>query len=54
MPLKKVEAIKRYFESDPHGRTVTMTELKDLDRAERQELAEMCAAALGDKLATAD
>jgi hypothetical protein len=53
MALKKVEAIKRYFESDPHGRKVTMDELKALSTEERQELAEMAATAMGDTLAAA-
>jgi hypothetical protein len=53
MALKKIEAIKTYFEADPHGRKVTMDEMKALTSDERQELAEMCAAALGDELAAA-
>lgn len=53
MALKKVEAIKRYFESDPHGRKVTMAELKDLDPEERHELAQAACDALGEELAAA-
>lgn len=53
MPLKKVEAIKRYFESDPHGRKVTMDEMRALTSDERQEIAEMAAEALGETLAPA-
>jgi hypothetical protein len=45
--MKVVQALKAYFEADPHGRKVTMDELKALDKPERRELAEMCAAQLG-------
>ncbi len=45
--MKAIAAIKAYFEADPHGREVSMSELKDLSKDERQELGEMCCEALG-------
>lgn len=48
--ITKVQAIKEFFESDG-GRKVSMTELKELGGAGLNELAPLCAAALGKKLA---
>lgn len=39
--------MKAYFEAEPHGRKVTMDELRELSKPERQELGEMCCEALG-------
>jgi hypothetical protein len=46
--MKSITAIKTYFEADPHGRKVTMDELKGLDAAERQELGRLACAELGE------
>lgn len=43
-------AIKTYFESEPHGRKVTMAEMKALSKEERTELGRLCAKALGVEL----
>ena len=45
-----VALIKRFFEAEPHGRKVTMQELKDLDTNDRQELGGMIADELGVEL----
>lgn len=45
--MKAVQAMKTFFEAEPHGRKVTMDELKALDRVERQELGRLAAEALG-------
>jgi hypothetical protein len=47
MALERVGVIKRYFEREPHGRAVTLAELKALTTEERQELAELSARELG-------
>lgn len=47
--LNSVQSIKRYFEADG-GRPVGMQEFRALTPADRQELAEMCAKALGVEL----
>lgn len=51
--MKTVEALKAFFESDPHGRKVTMDELKALTKEERAELAQMAADELGVELTIA-
>lgn len=48
--MKKVAALKAFFESDPHGRKLTMDELRALSTDERQELATLAAAELGVEL----
>ncbi len=45
--MKAMQALKTYFEAEPHGRKVTMDEMKSLSKEERQELGEMCCEALG-------
>lgn len=50
MPLKKAVAIKRYFQSDPHGRKVTLEELKALSSEDRLELAQLAVVELGETL----
>lgn len=45
--MKAVAAIKAYFEAEPHGRKISMDELRDLSKPERQELGEMCCEELG-------
>lgn len=45
--MKVVQALKAFFEAEPHGRKVTMDELKALDKPSRRDLAEMCCAELG-------
>jgi hypothetical protein len=42
-----IVAIKHYFEADPHGRKVTLDELKELSKVERRELGQMACDALG-------
>jgi hypothetical protein len=45
--MKNVTAIKTYFEQDPHGRKVTIEELKALKPAEREELGKLACIELG-------
>lgn len=45
--MKSVAAIKRYFEADPHGRKVTMDELRTLTPDERRELGSLACVELG-------
>lgn len=45
--MKSIVAIKRFMESEPHGRKVDMAELKELDVRERDELGRLCCEALG-------
>lgn len=45
--LTTIQAIKRFFEAQPHGRTVTMDEFKALTKDERTALGMACGAALG-------
>ena len=45
--MKAIVAIKRFFEEGPHGRKVEMSELKELDMKEREELGRLCCGALG-------
>ena len=47
-PIAGTVAIKRFFEQD--GRKVTMEELKTLTREDKEELAPLCAKALGVEL----
>lgn len=47
--MKAVPAIKRFFESEPHGRKVEVSELRDLPKPDRQELGRLCAEALGEE-----
>jgi len=52
-PVEKptsVQVLKTFFEADG-GRPLTMAEFKELTPAERRELAEMAAKALGIELA---
>ena len=51
--MKTVECLKTYFETEPHGRKLTMDELKALSKEERAELAGMAADAMGVELAVA-
>jgi hypothetical protein len=44
--MKVVACLKAFFESEPHGRKITMDELRDLSKEERQELATLAAEAL--------
>jgi hypothetical protein len=46
--MKSITAIKTYFESDPHGRKVTMDELKGLTPPERAELGRLACVELGE------
>lgn len=48
--MKTVVALKTYFETDPHGRKLTMEELKALGKEERAELAALAAVELGETL----
>lgn len=45
--MTPIQCLKAYFELDPHGRRVTMDEMKALTKEDRRELAEMCAAQMG-------
>lgn len=45
--MKNVPAIKKFFESEPHGRKVTMDELKDMGKDERNELGALACIELG-------
>lgn len=47
--MKSIVAIKRYFESEPHGRKVSMDELKGFSKEERNEVGAMCCAELGEE-----
>ena len=48
--MKAISAIKTYFGDDgPHGRDVTMAEIKALSKEERQEIGRMAAEALGEE-----
>lgn len=49
MSITSMPAIKRYFESEPHGRKCTMEELKALSPEERTELGQMAAKELGEE-----
>lgn len=40
-PLSFVKATKRFFESDPHGRKVEISEFKALSQEDRVELREL-------------
>lgn len=45
-----IQVLKQFFEADS-GRPLTLAEFKELSPAERRELAEMAAKALGTELA---
>lgn len=45
--MGNVTAIKKFFESQPHGRQVTMQEMKDLSHEERNVLGDACRKELG-------
>lgn len=49
MPLSKLGAIRRYFETDG-GRKLTIIEIKALTIEDREELAPLCAAELSETL----
>lgn len=51
--MKKIEAIKKFFESGDSGRKVEAQELKALTPDERTELATMACEAMGETLETA-
>ena len=51
--MTKMKAIKAYFEAAPHGRKVTLDELKALSEGDRVELASLAAAELGCELVSA-
>lgn len=44
--MTPIQCLKAYFEQQPHGRKVTMDEMKALTKEDRRELAEMCAVAM--------
>lgn len=48
--MTPVKALKSFFEADPHGRKVTMDELRALNKEERHELAAMACEQLGVEL----
>jgi len=52
MPISKIAAIKRFFESEPHGREVRRDELMVLskDKASYEWMAQECAKALNETL----
>ena len=52
MPISSIAAIKTYFEKQPHGREVSIPELKQLrnDQIGFEEIALLCAVALGEIL----
>lgn len=52
--MKAVAAIKKFMESEPNGRKVTMDELRNLDTSARQELGAMCCGALGEPFESND
>jgi hypothetical protein len=45
--MTSVKAIKTYFESGPHGRKVTMDELRALSADDRHELGRLACVELG-------
>jgi hypothetical protein len=47
--MKAIPALKKYFESEPHGRKLTMDELKEMDKAERRELGQLACVELGEE-----
>jgi hypothetical protein len=47
--VKAATAIKRYFEADPHGRKVTVDELKELERDDRRELGSLACVELDEE-----
>jgi hypothetical protein len=47
--VKTVQALKAYFEAEPHGRKIDMTELKALSKEDRHELAALACIELGEK-----
>jgi hypothetical protein len=47
MPIESVGVLRRYFEQQPHGRQVTLAELKALTKEDRHELATLAANELG-------
>ena len=46
--MQAIKAIKTYFEAGPHGRRVSMDEMKALTPEERRELGAMACAELGE------
>jgi hypothetical protein len=44
--MSNFEAMQKFFSAEPHGRKVTMEEAKKLSQEERQELGDLCRAAL--------
>jgi len=48
--MRKIEAIKKFFESGPSGRKVEAQELKALTPDERTELATLACEAMGETL----
>jgi hypothetical protein len=47
--MKTVQALKTYFESQPHGRRLGMDELKGLSKEDRHELAALACAEMGEE-----
>jgi hypothetical protein len=45
--MKSYAVVKRYFSEGPHGRKVTLDELKALSKDERDELAGLAAVEMG-------
>ncbi|MDD5510870.1 MAG: hypothetical protein PHI12_08670 [Dehalococcoidales bacterium] len=50
MAITSITAIKSYFEADG-GRKVTLEEVKNLSKVERDELAQLAAKELGEEIA---
>ena len=47
MAIGNLAVIKKYFEAQPHGRKVTMGEMKALTLEDKKEMAPECGKALG-------
>lgn len=45
--MKGIVAIKRYFESEPYGRKVEMSEMQSLSKDEKAELGQLACDELG-------
>ena len=50
MAISRVKAIKKFFELEPNGRKVEMSEMRELGKEGMQELGELAAEALGEEL----
>lgn len=48
--MKAIPALKKFFDDGgPHGRKLTMEELKDLSKEDRQELGQLACIELGEE-----